>query len=70
MMHIYGNVESATATRSGFSYRTSKLRIADIALFAHTHVAPEVGFELDEYPKIREWLERVRSQPGHVGLRE
>jgi glutathione S-transferase len=42
--------------------------IADIALYAYTHVAPEGGFELEPYPAIRAWLERVRSQPGHVAI--
>ena len=40
--------------------------IADIALYAYTHVAPEAGFELDPYPAIRIWLERVAAQPGHI----
>ena len=42
--------------------------IADIALYAYTHVAPEGGFELDGYPAINAWLTRVRSQPGHVPI--
>jgi glutathione S-transferase len=37
--------------------------IADIALFAYTHVAHEGGFPLDDFPKIRGWTERVRAQP-------
>jgi glutathione S-transferase len=40
--------------------------IADIALYAYTHNAPETGFELG--PNVQAWLERVRSQPGHVQL--
>ena len=40
--------------------------IADIALYAYTHVAPEGGFELEPYPAIGAWLERVKAQPGHV----
>ena len=40
--------------------------IADIALYAYTHVAPEGGFELDAYPAINAWLERVAAQPGHI----
>jgi len=40
--------------------------IADIGLFAYTHVAPEGGFPLDPYPAIRAWLERVAAQPGHI----
>jgi glutathione S-transferase len=42
--------------------------IADIALYAYTHVAPEGGFELEPYPAIREWLGRVAAQPGHVPI--
>jgi glutathione S-transferase len=42
--------------------------IADIALYAYTHVAPEAGFELEPYPAIREWLTRVLAQPGHVPI--
>jgi glutathione S-transferase len=42
--------------------------IADIALFAYTHVAPEGGFPLDPYPAIRAWLELVAAQPGHVPI--
>ena len=42
--------------------------IADIALYAYTHVAHEGGFELDAHPQVRAWLQRVRSQPGHVPL--
>jgi glutathione S-transferase len=42
--------------------------IADIALYAYTHVAHEGGFELDRYPAIRAWLERVAAQPGHVAI--
>ena len=42
--------------------------IADISLYAYTHVAPEGGFELDPYPAIRAWLPRVAGQPGHVPI--
>jgi glutathione S-transferase len=42
--------------------------IADIALYAYTHVAPEAGFDLGAYPAVRAWLERVRAQPGHVPI--
>ena len=42
--------------------------IADIGLYAYTHVAPEGGFELEPYPAIRAWLERVAAQPGHIGI--
>jgi glutathione S-transferase len=42
--------------------------IADIALYAYTHVADEAGFDLAEYPAIEAWLARVREQPGHVTI--
>ena len=42
--------------------------IADIALYAYTHVAHEGGFELEGYLAIRAWLERVAAQPGHVTI--
>jgi glutathione S-transferase len=42
--------------------------IADIALYAYTHVAEEGGFELGAYPAIRGWLARVAAEPGHVTI--
>jgi glutathione S-transferase len=42
--------------------------IADIALYAYTHVAGEGGFDLQGLPALRAWLERVRGQPGHVPI--
>jgi len=42
--------------------------IADIALYAYTHVADEGDFDLAPYPAIRSWLDRVASQPGHVPI--
>jgi glutathione S-transferase len=42
--------------------------IADIALYAYTHVAEEGGFGLQAYPAIRAWLARVAAQPGHVPI--
>src|SRR5919201_6129183 len=42
--------------------------IADIALYAYTHVAGEGGFDLGRYPAIRAWLPRVAGQPGHVAI--
>jgi len=42
--------------------------LADISLYAYTHVAEEGGFELARYPAIRSWLQRVASQPGHVPI--
>ena len=42
--------------------------IADIALYAYTHVAPEGGFTLQPYPAVSSWLTRVAAQPGHIGI--
>ena len=42
--------------------------IADIALYAYTHVAGEGGFDLERYPAIRGWPGRVAAQPGHVPI--
>ena len=42
--------------------------IADIALYAYTHVAPEGRFDLHPYPAVREWLDRVAAQPGHITI--
>jgi glutathione S-transferase len=42
--------------------------IADISLYAYTHVAHEGAFDLSPYPAIRAWLDRVAAQPGHVPI--
>ena len=44
------------------------ITIADIALYAYTHVAHEGGFSLDAYPATRAWLARVAAQPRHVSI--
>jgi glutathione S-transferase len=42
--------------------------IADIALFAYTHVSDEGGFPLDDFPRVRAWIDRVKAQPGFVPM--
>lgn len=42
--------------------------LADISLYAYTHVAHEGGFDLQPYPATRAWLERVAAQPGHIPI--
>jgi glutathione S-transferase len=42
--------------------------VADIALYAYTHVAHEGGFDLAGYPALRAWIGRVASQPGHIPI--
>lgn len=45
-----------------------RFTIADLALYAYTHVAPEGGFDLGPYPAVRAWLGRVAAQPGIVPM--
>jgi glutathione S-transferase len=42
--------------------------IADIALYAYTHVAPEGGFDLAPCPAVRAWIARVAAEPGHLAI--
>lgn len=44
--------------------------IADIGLYAYTHVADEGGFDLTKFPAIQAWLERVKSQPRHITIKQ
>ena len=42
--------------------------VADISLYAYTHVASEGGFDMDHYPHISRWLDRVAAQPRHLAI--
>ncbi len=42
--------------------------VADFALYAHTHVAPEGDFDLSGFPAVNDWLTRVAGEPGHVAM--
>jgi len=44
------------------------MTIADIALYAYTHVADQGGFDLTPYPNVRAWLARVAAEPGYVPM--
>jgi glutathione S-transferase len=44
------------------------MTLADIALYGYTHAAEEGGFELEPYPAVRAWLDRVAVQPGQVPI--
>jgi len=59
-------MEGHLAARSYFV--GERCSIADVALYAYTHVAHEGGFDLAARPAIRAWLERVASQPGTVAI--
>lgn len=61
-----GALEQHLATRAFLV--GERYTIADIALYAYTHVAPEGGIELDRFPAVRAWLGRVAAQPGHVPI--
>jgi len=50
---------------SSLFFVADRYSIADIALYAYTHVADEGGFDLSPFGAIRAWLDRVRNQPGH-----
>jgi glutathione S-transferase len=61
-----GVMEQHLASRAFFV--GERYSIADIALYAYTHVADEGGFDLAPYPAVRAWLERVRSQARHIPI--
>jgi glutathione S-transferase len=46
----------------------SAYSVADVALYAYTHVAEDGGFDLGRYPGISAWIRRVAARPGYVGL--
>jgi glutathione S-transferase len=61
-----GVMEGHLATRRFFV--GERYSIADIALYAYTHVAHEGGFDLAPYPHVRAWIERVAAQPGYIPI--
>jgi glutathione S-transferase len=67
-----GGYVALDALEHGFADRRPFLAdgfsIADIALYAYTHVADEGGFDLAGRPKIEAWIERVAAQPGYVPI--
>ena len=61
-----GVMEKHLATHRFFA--ANRYTIADIALYAYTHVAHESDFDLTGFPAIRAWLKRVADLPGHVPI--
>jgi glutathione S-transferase len=61
-----GVMDGHLAARTFFV--ADRYSIADIALYAYTHVAPEGGFDLAPYVHLRAWLARVAAQPGYVPI--
>jgi len=47
---------------------SERYTIADIALYAYTHVAHECDFDLSRFPAVNRWLDRVAAEPGHVPM--
>ena len=59
-------MEGHLAERSFFV--GERYSIADIALYAYTHVADQAGIDPSQFGAVRDWLDRVRSQPAHVPI--
>ena len=51
-------------------FANDRYSIADIALYAYTHVADEGGFDVAPYEHVVAWLDRVAEQPGYVAMAE
>jgi glutathione S-transferase len=49
-------------------FAAGRFTIADIALYAYTHLAHQCDFDLATFPAIRGWIERVASEPRHVTI--
>lgn len=56
--------------RSRSYFVAERYTIADIALYAYTHVAEEGGHDLEPYANVRRWLACVAEQPQHAGIDE
>jgi glutathione S-transferase len=54
--------------RSRDYFVAGRFTIADIALYAYTHIARECEYDLTGFPSVRAWVERVAAQPGHVPM--
>ncbi len=64
--HALAVMEGHLAAHSWFS--GPEYGIADIALYAYTHVAEEGEFSLAPFTAVRSWVDRVAAQPGHIAL--
>jgi len=51
-------------------FAAARYTIADIALYAYTHLAHRCDYDLSAFPAIRGWLERVEAEPGHVSIHD
>ena len=65
----YGAMTAMESHLNGLEFFVGgRYSIADISLYAYTHVADEGGFDLSGYPAVRAWLDRVAAQPGYTGI--
>ena len=62
--HALGVMETHLSANEFFV--AGRYSVADIALYAYTHVAHEADFDLGRFPSVTAWLDRVGSQPRHV----
>jgi glutathione S-transferase len=73
MLHERGNqalgVMEKTLGKQDF-FAGPRYSIADIALYAYTHVASDGGFDTGDYPAVSRWLERVAEHPGHFDMKD
>ena len=44
------------------------MTIADISLYAYTHVADEGGFDINLYPSVQMWLDRISSSDKYIAM--
>jgi glutathione S-transferase len=49
-------------------FAADRYTVADIALYAYTHLAHECDFDLAPFPYIRAWLDRIAAEPDHVAM--
>jgi glutathione S-transferase len=61
-----GVMEKHLAANAFFA--AGRYTIADIALYAYTHVAHQCDYDLTAFPAIRAWLARVEAEPGHIAM--
>jgi glutathione S-transferase len=64
-----GALEAMERHLSGRSFFVGEsVTVADLALYAYTHVADEAGFELTRFPAVDAWLVRIAALPGYVPI--
>ena len=65
-LHALDLMDKHLASRKFFV--ADQFSLADICLFAYTHVADEADFDLEAYPEVIRWMERIMTMDGHIGL--